>query len=339
MALFIALAIPIVPAVAVAAAATATEEPVTQAVSGSKAYDSPGPGEFDDYADTCPAPDEVPTEEELEALVARGRDLFTSPDAFGQQASQGPTVAGEALSCADCHTGDARTDGRTHIVGPTEHRPSVPRQTPHLLRIGDAAPYGWDGRFPCLQAAIKNAIVSPLEMNAADEPAQYGLDALAAFVATLDVPDAVPGVDYDPELAAWGERLFAQYRGVDIGGDFNPFDGVACVHCHVDPDGTDREFHPILLPPPLLPVGGLDPGHIDDQGRVRGFKTPVLRGTRFTAPYFHDGSMGIPGQGESLGREATIAALLEMMAAYRARFFFDFTPEEELAIVHYLLSQ
>lgn len=341
--LFVALALPIAPAVAIAADHATDEERVAGALvdyaaSGTVAG-QPVPDEFNDYADTCPAPDaEPPTEEEQQALIERGRELFTDVEAFGQQASQGPTVAGQMLSCADCHTGEQRSDGRTHLVGPTEHRQLVPRQTPHLLRIGDAAPYGWDGRFPCLQAAIKNAIVSPLEMNSAGEPSQADLDALATFVETLDVPDAVPGEDYDPELAAWGERLFHQYRGVDIGGDFNPFDGVACAHCHTDPEGSDREFHPILLPPPLLPVGGIDPGHVDDRGRVRGFKTPVLRGIRLTAPYFHDGSMGIPGQGDSLGREATIAALLEMMEAYRARFLFDFTPEEQLAIVHYLLS-
>jgi hypothetical protein len=294
---------------------------------------------FDDHGDVCPIPaDEPISAKRRRALLRRGRALFRSIDAFGQRPSAGPTVRGEGLSCIACHGGPGFTDGRVHLVGPTQQRDFVPRNTPHLMRIADTAPYGWDGRFDCLQAVIKNAIVSPGEMNAGREPTQAQLDALTAFVETLDVPDANPGVDFDPALAARGERLFEDYRGIDVNGDFNAFDKVACIHCHIDPEGvsTDRKFHPIVLPPPLLPNGGLDPGHVDENGRVRGFKTPVLRGVRLTAPYFHDGSMGGPGSGGS--PDQTIAALMEMMAAYEARFAFNFTHDEQLAIVHYLLS-
>ena len=303
------------------------------------AADEPLLQEFDDHADVCPIPaDKPPTRKQRRKLIKLGRKLFRSIDAFGQQPSLGPTVRGQGLSCVGCHGGKGFTDGRNHVVGPTERRDAVARQTPHLMGIKDAAPYGWDGRFPCLQAVIKNAIVSPGEMNAAKEPTRQQLDALTAFVETLDAPKAKPGKDYDPELAAQGERLFEDYRGIDVNGDFNAFDGIACIHCHVDPDGvsTDRKFHPILLPPPLLPNGGPDPGHVDDNGKVRGFKTPVLRGVRLTAPYFHDGSMGGPGAAQS--SEQTIAALLQMMETYRVRFAFDFSPSEQLAIVHYLLS-
>lgn len=68
-----------------------------------------------------------------------------------------------------------------------------------------------------------------------------------------------------------------------------------------------------------------------------GFKTPVLRGVRLTAPYFQDGSVGVAG-GVVASQAQAEAALLEMMEAYRARFAFDFTPEGEMAIVHHLLS-
>lgn len=299
---------------------------------------APVVSKFDDQADTCPQARESLSAKQRRALVRRGRKLFSSIDAFGQRPSAGPTVRGEGLSCIACHAGPGFTDGRNHLVGPTQQRDLVLRQTPHLMGIKDAAPYGWDGRFPCLQAVIKNAIVAPGEMNAAREPTQSQLDALTAFVQTLDAPKAVAGKDFDPQLAAQGKLLFEDYRGTDVNGDFAPFDGIACIHCHVNPEGvsTDRKFHPILLPPPLLPTGGVDPGRVDDDGKVRGFKTPVLRGVRLTAPYFHDGSMGAPGASQS--KEQTIAALMEMMAAYEARFAFDFSPQEQLAIVHYLLS-
>ena len=197
-------------------------------------------GDFDDNADVCPLTPDNLTKKERRRLVRRGRKLFKSTTAFEQQPSHGPAVNGAELACINCHAGKGRTDGRVHLVGPTENRDLVPRHTPHLLNIGDAAPYGWDGRFKCLQAVIKGAIMSPLEMFAAREPSQGQLDALAEFVKTLDAPEAEPELDYDPELAEWGARLFEEYRGTDLNGDFTPFDGVACLHCHQKPNGTDR---------------------------------------------------------------------------------------------------
>jgi hypothetical protein len=295
--------------------------------------------EFDDHADVCPPVSGEPRDpEEVARLIEEGRELFSSTTAFSQGESAGPTVIGERLACISCHQPPGYTDGRTHLVGPTAERPLVPRHTPHLLQIADTGPYAWDGRFDCLQATIKAAILSPLEMNAGRPPTQRQLDALAAFVETLDAPDAVPGVDYDPDLAAWGERLFADYRGRDIEGGTDFFDGIACIHCHVGPKGTDRDFHRIIAPLPLSPVA-LDPGKVDEDGRIRGFKTPVLRGVRLTAPYFHDGLMGQPtGVRIPFVDEPPIGALLIMMEAYERRFLIDFTPQERLALVHYLLS-
>jgi cytochrome c peroxidase len=298
--------------------------------------------EFDDHADVCPTtPDGAPLDpQERARLVERGRRLFSSRVSLGQTESIGPTVAGQRLACVDCHAPPGFTDGRTHLVGPTAERPLVPRHTPHLLNIRGTAPYGWDGRFDCLQATIKNAILSPLEMAAAREPTQEQLDALAAFVETLDAPAAVAGVDYDPTLARRGAELFQQTRGFDVDQDGAIHYRVSCATCHLGPQGTDLEFHRIVAPLPLAPFAA-DPGHVDADGRIRGFKTPVLRGVRLTAPYFHDGSMGVtpaPGPRVASPDPATVAALLEMMAAYQARFAFDYTPEDHLAIVHYLLS-
>jgi hypothetical protein len=307
----------------------------TEGRAGARASD------FDDHGWACPSPrwkDDL-TREQLEELVEQGRQLFSSTTALAQQPSQGTLVGDQLLSCASCHAGAGFTDGRVHEVGPTATRERVLRNTPHLLAIGGHERFGWDGRFGCLQAAIANAVTSPIEMNAAQPPTREQLDALALFVERLDAPPAVPGVDYDPEQAERGALLFASYRGIDLSGEFTPFDGVACIHCHPGPLGTDDKFHRIVLPPAFGSVGLLDPGHVDEDGRIRGFRTPVLRGVRLTAPYFHDGTMGDPtGAVGPRVDDPPIAALYAMMAAYRARFLFDFTPEEELAIIHYLLS-
>ncbi len=305
--------------------------------------------EFNANTDVCPLPSEEdsapepgasPTAEEI-ALIEEGKRLFFSETEFGQRPSLGPngSILGQKLSCADCHGGPAFTDNETHLVGPTEHRPLVPRQTPHLLRQVGNSPFGWDGRFECLQATMKGAITSPLEMNASRAPTQAELDALAAFVETLDSPDAVPGVDFDPALAARGEELFNEERGRDPFGRSFPGQRISCATCHAaEGNFSDQDFHVVMFPlfiaPDLEPI---DPSH-KENGKVVGFNTPVLRGLRFTAPYFHDGLAGDPtGEATPLNVPPDIA-LLQVVLFYSERFTFHFSLTEQLALVEFLKS-
>ena len=279
---------------------------------------------------------EVPAPiDETAALVAEGKALFNSLDAFGQQPSEGPTIIGLRVSCATCHTGPAFTDGRNHVVGPTASRDVAARQTPHLLRLEGTGPFSWDGRNETLQQQIRGAITSPLEMNASREPTERELDALAAFVATLDAPDAEPGKDFDPVLARQGEMLFGDERGTDPGMEFGITEKVACATCHAGEKKTDLKPHKILLPfgDPVL-----DPGAVDENGNSLGFKTPVLRGLRFTAPYFHEGLGGDPTARRSPVNDPPRPALLQTVGFYNGRFAMNFTPEEQLALVEYLMS-
>lgn len=287
-------------------------------------------------ASASTATDVDPSVDDEAVLVAEGEALFRSVDAFGQRPSEGPTIAGQTASCATCHFGPGFTDGRNHVVGPTASRDVAARQTPHLLRIEGTGPFSWDGRNTTLQQQIRGAIVSPLEMNAAREPTQGELDALAAFVETLDAPDATPGVDYDPVLAAQGEALFNDDRGRDPSGEFEFFtEPVSCSTCHSGDKKTDQKFHRILLP---LGDPFLDPGAVKEDGTIEGFKTPVLRGLRFTAPYFHEGLAGDPTGARSPVNEPPRPALLQTVGFYNARFAFNFSPEEQLALVEYLMS-
>lgn len=272
--------------------------------------------------------------DEHAALVAEGESLFNSTTAFGQRPSEGPLVVGLTISCATCHNGPAFTDNRNHVVGPTDNRDLVVRNSPHLLRLKDTAPFGWDGRNATMQAQIRGAITSPLEMNASREPTQRELDALVAFVETLDAPDAEPGVDFDPLLAAQGEVLFEAERGTDPSGEFPLNQPVSCATCHAGDNKTDLKPHRILFPfgDPVL-----DPGAMNDEGEIQGFKTPVLRGLRFTAPYFHEGMGGDPTNLTAVNKPPR-PALLETVAFYGKRFLFKFTPDEQQALVEYLMS-
>lgn len=306
---------------------------------------------FSDNSQVCPLPEEPaagepaqeeapPTLEEI-ALINEGRRLFNSPDVFEQQPSLGfqPSIVGQRISCADCHADVDFSDDLTHAFGPTETREVVPRQTPHLLRIADTAPFAWDGRFDCIQAVSKAAIEAPFEMNAGREPTQHELDALAAFVETLDVPDAVPGVDFDPALAAQGEVLFNAERGRDPMGRSFPGQTISCATCHIpEQNFTDNKFHIVLLPLFIAPdLDPIDPAHIEN-GRVVGFNTPVLRGLRFSAPYFHEGGSGDPSGQDTPVNEPPDLALLSLVAFYSERFEFDFTLREQLALVEFLKS-
>jgi hypothetical protein len=317
---------------------------VVPATASTPSLGAPPVEEFSDNAEVCEVP---PFEQRPPGLVRQlqreGEALFFDLQAFAQQPSQGPTHVGEILSCASCHNGPAFTDHKNNIVGPTEHRDRVVRHTPHLLRLADTAPYGWDGRFPCLLAVIKGAIESPLEMHAGRPPTQRQLDALTAFVETLDVPDAVPGVDFDPELAAISERVFFEKdTGRDPGGlsgDFPADQPLTCATCHSSPKFTDFTPHKVLIPLFFSPVDPLDPGHVDEDGRIAGFDTPVLRGLRLTAPYFHEGGDGDPTATRTpMVNDPPRGALLELVAFYDKRFTFGYTAEEQLALVEFLLS-
>jgi cytochrome c peroxidase len=312
----------------------------------------PGPAGRDQSGDPTPAY----TEEERRQLLTEGKDLFFSRTAFGQQPSQGPLVFGQLVSCATCHDPALGfADGLTHLVTPVEPQTVARRQTPGLLGVAHTAPYGWDGRNATLQAQARGAIVSPLEMHAAREPTKRELDALAEFQATLAVPKALPGREYDPARAARGEVLFRTPRPVtDPTGEFPAGSQLACATCHAGPFFTDNKAHRGLV---LTGDPVLDQGEVRPDGTAAGFHTPSLLGLRLTAPFFHNGSAGDPtapsnyfsgsfgrhsleGDIGSHGAKVARRALLDNVLPFynTVRFGFGFTDEELADLAEFLLS-
>ena len=301
-----------------------------------------------------PAP--VYSDAERQQLLAEGKDLFFSRTAFGQRPSEGLQVFNQLVSCATCHDPALGfADGLTHLVNPGRAQKLARRQTPTLVGVAHTAPYGWDGRNRTLQAQARGAIVSPLEMNSSREPTRRELDALAEFQATLTVPKAVPGLEYDAARAARGEVLFRTPRPVnDPTGEFPPGAMVACATCHSGPFFTDNKAHPGLV---ITGDPVLDPGEVRPDGTVAGFHTPSLLALRLTAPYFHNGSAGDPTAPSnflsgSLGRHSTDgdigshgaavarrALLDDVLPFYNTvRFGFRFTDEELADLAEFLLS-
>ena len=283
----------------------------------------------------APSTEPPPDPEAKRQLVQFGKDLFFSTTAFDQKPSKGPLVFGERLSCATCHSGPGFTDGRTHMVGPTAERELAPRHTPHLFGLNGTEPFGWDARNPTLENQARGAITSDLEMNGR-EPTVREMAALAAFMDTLAPPPAVPGVDFDPELARIGEQLFKDPRGIDPAGEFSPNVKISCETCHVRPHFTDNKPHRLLIVDEAI-----DPGVVDEKNQIRGFDTPPLKGVRFTAPYFHQGAAGDPTAPANLiyGTDAARIALRNnVMNFYNIRFNMGFSDRQLDALTEFLMS-
>ncbi|MDO9709778.1 cytochrome c peroxidase [Paracraurococcus lichenis] len=144
----------------------------------------------------------------LDALVAYMNEFEFIPNARmtgegrlaeGATAQERRGEAAFAEACAGCHVpGTAFTDGRAHDVG-SEGR----FRTPTLMNVVDSAPYGHDGRWPDLDAAVAGHNPGLPEAQRADilaflqaagaaedavQPATFRLEMgeLAAYVALLD---------------------------------------------------------------------------------------------------------------------------------------------------------
>lgn len=178
----------------------------------------------EDAKEPCPPTPGIPPIND----VARGRCLFNSLRAFGQDPS------GPFASCAICHYGHEKTDRGMHLVQITNvagETVQVLRKTLSLLKAAVNFPYGWDGRFQTIQDAARAAILSPTEMNGRSVTEEQ-LDALAALVLSLAHPDPEPTPSPPPPapspqtlaLIALGKEVF--------------FGKGTCTTCHPAPNFT-----------------------------------------------------------------------------------------------------
>jgi len=168
-------------------------------------------------------------------------------------------------------------------------RPPVFRGTPHLLNVGDTAPYGLSGEVADLQTfsamAVRQHFTRALaRVPGVDfrEPTGDELAALEAFMRTI-VAGNPQGVD--PFSLVLGP---AAARGRDL------FFNKGCAQCHVGPflsgvtafdTGVTRRDVNLVAPPECSmcpPIGPLEGD--------RAFDVPALVGIRDTAPFFHDNS-------------------------------------------------
>ena len=239
-----------------------------------------------------PVPDTNPL---TPARIEAGRLLF-----FDRALSRDGTLA-----CASCHRPELGFSDTLRVSPGVEGRTGT-RTTPTLLNRAYGKTFFWDGRESELEVAVLQPITNPLELDLTLEEATIRIEADPRHRGAFR--DAFPGEDVSAEtvgkaLAAYGRTLLrgdpapdageAPENGAasaDVAAGRRLFLGKArCVSCHAGPTLTQEEFH-------NTGVAGLsgDPGRYRVTGREqdRGrFKTPTLRGIRFTRPYLHDGSL------------------------------------------------
>lgn len=219
-------------------------------------------------------------------LIAYGDMLFDSPEIFGEPARS------LGITCSTCHNrsdinkeffipgvshqpGAADVDGSFFNAAFNDRR-SDGIDMPSLRGIRLTAPYGRDGRFASLRDFTRNVIVNEF---AGPEPTPFMLDALVGYILEFDflpnskLTDAGDLSESASDEVRRGEAIFKR--------PFAQMDGKACASCHIpSANFIDRRSHNI---------GSASIAY--DGARAGALDTPTLLGIRFTAPYFHDGSL------------------------------------------------
>ena len=241
---------------------------------------------------------QLPRPRQILNLAARGVDETDTPlVALGDMAFDSPLILGEparslGISCNNCHN-KSITNPNFAIPGLTRYAGGVdvsngffaphannghfdPLDIPDLRGIRFTAPYGRNGRFGSLRDFVRNGIVN--EFNG-PEPDPVILDAMLAYMLEFDfLPNPMLNKDGTlndraPEAARRREKLFNT--------PFAQLGGMSCASCHVpSAKFVDGRRHDIGS------VTGAEDGSMD-----RALDTPTLLSSRFTAPYFHDGSL------------------------------------------------
>ena len=219
-------------------------------------------------------------------LIAYGDMLFDSTQIFGSPASD------VGIACSACHN---RSDINNRLFIPgASHQPGAvdvdggyfnpmfndrrydPLDIPSLRGLRFTGPYGRDGRFASLRDFTRNVIVNEF---GGDEPTPFMLDALVAYLTEFDF---LPNSKLTPDGRLTNQASVAAHRGERLfKKPFPGMDGRSCASCH-QPSGNflDRQAHDI---------GSVAPAYVG--ARSGALDTPTLLGAKFTAPYFHDGSL------------------------------------------------
>jgi cytochrome c peroxidase len=192
-------------------------------------------------------------------VVEVGKGALVRTIALGGAEKPSPARQGETLfydatrsfgqwfSCHTCHVDGHTGGGLFDTFG--DGAAGNPKRTPSLRGVTKTGPWTWRGAHKELKASIASSMQTTLR---GPKPAEADLDALAAFLGTLE--PAPPRGPADAEAAKRGETVFRAKN---------------CHTCHAPPLFTTDQSY--------------------DVGLGEEFNPPSLLGVRSRASYLHDG--------------------------------------------------
>jgi cytochrome c peroxidase len=203
-------------------------------------------------------------------------------------------------ACASCHDPKKEFADGLSLSLDAEGRVAR-RHTPVLWNLAWGTSFFWDGRTATLEEQVREPIRTELGLppeeaveRLADDPAfverfaqafpgepRVTVDAVAAALATFVRTLVSPRNRFDEWVDGHGTALSPEeQRG------FALFVGQAgCSRCHAGWNFTDQRFHDTGLAGDDRGRGGvLGAPELD-----HAFKTPTLRGVRWSQPFMHDG--------------------------------------------------
>ncbi len=250
----------------------------------------------DAWHDAYRRPDAIPYPESnpySQAKADLGRTLFFDPLMSGSQ----------SRSCASCHNPSLSwSDGLPRAVGEA----SMGLRTPTILNVAWLPIFGWDGKFPDLEAVAFGPITAVNNMNLPEEVLIARLSAIPGYVTAFERAfgtGVITRRKIELALATYERSVISEDAPFDrwVKGDATAIDESAkrgfaifntkgrCAECHEGWAFTDGSFHDIGT------------ANDEDVGRGRlfptslklqyAFKTPTLRDVDRRAPYMHDGSV------------------------------------------------
>ena len=241
---------------------------------------------------------QVPRPRQILGMAARGVDESeTSLIALGDMAFDSSHIFGEparslGINCNTCHNKGVTNPGffipglskrpggfdvtNSFFAGHANNGVFERTDIPDLRGIRFTAPYGRDGRFASLRGFVRNVIVH--EFNG-PEPDPLLVDGLIAYMNQFEF---LPNTYLERGGRLSGKASKAAVRGEKIfQRKFSQMGERSCADCHIpSAHFLDHKRHDI--------------GSLKGSGRYArdgALDTPTLLGAKFTAPYFHDGSL------------------------------------------------
>lgn len=233
--------------------------------------------------------------------VKLGRRLFVDTRLSGEN----------GVSCASCHNFNrALTDGLPVTAGLPGHPGTT--NSISLFNVALSSKHGWDGHAMTLEEQADRVVVKKSAMGAnwddvvsllRNDPSLETtfksiypdgivkdniIDALVEYEKSLNTPNA----PFDRYLRGDPNAISDKARA-----GYQLFKDYGCASCHqgINVGGNMVQILGIFGAPDTALQGADTPGSAKDTGisdKRPVFRVPSLRNVEYTAPYFHDGSVG-----------------------------------------------